>query len=118
MDFKCDLYIYADVSGGYTCHVASSRRVFPPDMEPYGLEWLMDNLTDDNAKELTDKFNAWMRRLSELPCVPIELDHAGETFNLPTGREMAQLVRELRALGYICPEGLEEALEEEDDAEE
>lgn len=115
MDFRCDLYIYADVSGGYTCHVAGGRRVFD-EREPPAPRW--EDLSEENAREWTEAYNRHLRYVSETPVVDIELEHVGETFNLPTGAEMAELVRRLRALGYVCPDDLEEELESEIDEDE
>lgn len=79
-DFKCDIYAYGDVSGGYTIHVAGSRHTIPY----------------EEMKELD-----WDKRAEFM--VPIGLPCDGDTFNVPTLQEFKDKLLELRAMGYHFP---------------
>lgn len=94
-DFQCDVYTYADVSGGYTTHVASNRPVIDRTTLPP-----LDGTTD-----------AWLARhqvvmglLADADRVDINGPHDGETFNDPTPADAADRLEDLRAAGYVVPE--------------
>lgn len=107
---QCDLYVYADVSGGVTIHIASYRRV----------------LTDDVPKDPTpDMINEvispeeWSRLWKERNAIlnacelrPIGLSRDGQSFNLDFD-EAADLIADLRAEGYLMPDGLEDEVRED-----
>ena len=112
MNWRCDLYIYENVAGCWTIHVASQRvsGKLPP--EP------LLSLPEPGAPE--EDMKKWMRRyrkhrnaLEVAPMVEIALPHAGETFNLPSPGECADKVEELIALGYLCPDYVVPELREE-----
>lgn len=103
MDFGCDLYVYANVSGYWTIHVAGGRRKGEVPHLDYGL---LDGDGDeglDNQKFM-DQYRTQMEALRDMPVVPISLPHAGETFDLATPGDCAAKMLELVALGYRCPE--------------
>lgn len=94
-DFRCDVYVYEDVTGGWTTHVAGNRRA-----ESYTP---MPNDIDFAQMEEWEKANL----------VPIKLPHAGETFNDATPGECADRLESLRALGYQVPQRAIDLLREE-----
>lgn len=107
-DFQCDLYIYADVAGGYTIHVAGNKIVFTEPLPPH--------------VDLTEDPEAWVARYRKVhemieasERVPLGLPHDGDCFHLDTAAEAADKVEELVALGYRCPEDVAPALRSEED---
>lgn len=78
-NFKSDVYVYADIAGGWTTHVAHSRLTKP---------W---NGSCDDA-------------LLELRFKPIGLPMDGQMFNDPTPSACADRLRELRQMGYHVPQ--------------
>ena len=105
-DFGCDLYVYEDVMGGFTVHVAGNRVV--------GEVPRLGDLGGD-PDEVMRSYRAQMDFLKGAERKPIGLACDGQTFRLATGAEAAAKVRELVAMGYRCPEGVAEQLEEESD---
>jgi len=112
MDHACDLYVYADVSGGYTCHVASNRRVADTPCPPMPPEWW--KLPVDEGLALYNAQNEWVEK-SKL--VPIGLPNDGETFSCLPRDSMVEKLKELKAEGYIMPDDLIETIAAEDDEE-
>lgn len=102
-DFTSDLYIYGAVDG-ISLHIAANRRVdheMPPDVP-------------------IDEVEAWVARcmavldiVKDLPLVPIELPHAGESWYGLSCGEAADKVEYLIGLGYRVPKGVVEALRED-----
>lgn len=101
-DFRCDVYVYGAVGGGFQIHVATRRIVYkapiPPEVP------LPDS---DEGPE----FDAWQGRLKtmnrmrdEADRVKIGLPHDGETFSHETPGECADQLEALRTLGYIVPQ--------------
>lgn len=106
-DFQCDLYIYEDVYGGWTIHVAGNRVVYTEPL-PEPIE-----LTDSNFDDWWARRKIVDEMVSRAEREPIGLPHDGARFNEPTAADAADRVRELRALGYKCPDDVEQALREE-----
>ncbi|WP_344250997.1 hypothetical protein, partial [Isoptericola hypogeus] len=80
-DHQCDVYVYEDVAGGWTTHVAGRRWVLAePLPEPIEVS------TDFTAKQW-DQWWARGRRVSAIldrsTTEPLALPHDGETFNDP-----------------------------------
>lgn len=105
-DFQCDVYVYEDVGGGWTTHVAGSRYVHQKEMPP-----LISFLADPDG---------WFKRHEEVKGLidaagmeTIKLPHAGESFNDPTPQACADRLESLRALGYIVPQYAIDTLREE-----
>lgn len=100
-DFRCDVYVYADIDGGWTTHVAGNRVVFPEPMpDPVTLPHPFDS----------EQWDAWWRRHQTVSAMveratrePIGLPHDGETFNDPTPGECADRLNALAAAGYRVP---------------
>ena len=112
-DFQCDLYVFEDVAGGFTTHVAGSRCVFheplPPDV-PYPL----------GAEPGSDAVKKWFARHQKVMAmveaaerVDIGLPHDGESFNDVTANDCADRLERLRAIGYRVPQYAIDALREE-----
>ena len=104
-NWKSDLYIWMGFHG-IEVYVASNRYVFDP---KYPLP---------NFDEYEDFVQyRWDNRqaLDRAKSIPIQLPYAGETFLYDTGKEAAEFVRELSELGYHVPDGVIEALEEENE---
>lgn len=110
LNFGCDLYVYEDVSGGWTCHVAGYRIVG----EMPEVVWPADG---DRSPEALDRFAATRRAQHEFIMAaekaPIGLPHDGHTFNVPTAGEMAAWVERLVAMGYRAPAYVAEQLRAE-----
>ncbi len=97
-DFQSDVYAYEDCGGGFTIHVASTKRIFSkplPEKVPFE----------------KGSLNAWLERhqkvvamLENSSMVPIGLPHDGESFNVETEHEMFDKLRNLKAMGYSVPE--------------
>lgn len=115
-DFQCDLYIYGDVAGGLTTHVAARRYVFDKPL-PAELAWPGKDASEKEIRDWAEKEVARQKELHAMldhdKMVDIGLPHDGATFNDPDGPSAAARVRELKALGYRVPDGVIEALEEE-----
>jgi hypothetical protein len=98
-DFGCDLYVYEDVNGGWTIHIAQSRVVgeVPP------VDWSLLDGPAGTGAEFVRQHKAQTDFVFGAEFEPINLPHAGQTFNLPTADEAAAKVEELLALGYRAP---------------
>ena len=87
-NFRCDLYCYADVSGGYTTHVAGRR---------HGPEYTEMPEFDKTDPHCLDEWYA-------KSFVDIGLPHDGKSFNDPTLEDFLARVTSLRDMGYIVPD--------------
>jgi hypothetical protein len=109
MNWRCDLYCYEDVSGGWTTHVAGRRRVGEiPD----------DRFADFVAKKITVEeymalHRAQMDALEKTQLVDIDLPHAGETFSDPTLEAFKDRLLYLRGVGYVFPDHVLEEIDAE-----
>lgn len=103
-DYQCDVYVYDDVMGGITTHVAGRRYVFaealPPPLE----------LTPDNIPEWMERHEKIMQMTSAAVLEPIDLEGAGASFNHDTGVEAAAQLEELKELGFRVPQYAIDAL--------
>lgn len=104
-NFKCDVYCYEDVNGGYTTHVAGLRvvgKVPPePDIRKVPVEvWLAAH--EDQ-----------MAFLDTAKRKPIGLPHDGESFNDPTLEAFEERLRGLKEMGYYVPKHVFRAIAEE-----
>lgn len=96
-DPRSDVYVYADVSGGFTTHVARSRTVFPMPLPPA-------------VPFIPERRREWLHRrdtVSDLRArasrVAIGLPHDGASFNHDTPDECADHLEHLAAIGYVVP---------------
>lgn len=106
-DFQCDLYIYEDVAGGYTIHVAGNKVVFPEDLPEYV------DLTPETAEAWMERHQKVMAMIEHAERVPLNLPHDGDCFRLDTPTEAADKVQELMGMGYRCPPDVIEVLRAE-----
>ena len=100
MNWTCDLYCYADITGGWTTHIAPRRRVeaVPEDRQE---DFIARKISLD---EYTDRHHQQMVALEQIPFEPLRLPHAGETFHDATLAEFKRRVLDLRRLGYRFPD--------------
>ena len=133
MNWMCDVYVYEDVAGGWTTHVASNRKLFPPIPDfPYGrFGWLGGEFDKETrrvvyptpAKRVLAKVvftiavywhRLHMGMLHLIPSKNIGLEHDGETFNDSSAAECADRLEYLRAMGYRVPQYAIKWLREEE----
>lgn len=107
MNWRCDLYCYEDVAGGFTTHVAGNRVVGDIPEEP-DLSLLRTASTD-----WLGKHRAVMEFLATAERTPITLPHAGETFNDYTLAAFKERLLYLRGLGYLFPDDVLSEIDEE-----
>lgn len=109
-DFRCDLYCYEDVAGGWTTHVAGNRILGDIPHEDWKL--LATGRTED-AKEFMRQHRAQSDFLKTAQRAPIGLPHDGQSFNDPTLEAFRARVVALREMGYRCPDYVLDAIDEE-----
>lgn len=117
--FQCDVYVYADVSGGWTTHVAGRRmRYGPPEtvtqmpcdtFDEYWAQHLAydawrDSLPKDKDGDVADSEYI---NLSDIG------PEAGESYNDPTAAECAERLEALKASGFNVPQRAIDALRQE-----
>lgn len=131
-NMMCDVYVYADCSGGWTTHVAGNRLVVPPIPEPpFRMVVVRDaefdmvtrklvykRRRDELIAAITSRLYLWLKKphdwsLKIIPHKNIGLPHDEETFNHSTPAECADNLEYLRGLGYKVPQGAIDALREE-----
>lgn len=138
MNWMCDVYVYEDVGGGWTTHVAGRRRALPPIPDlafgSFGMamhRWSGCYYDRDTRKMVYPLrwralvYGVWSRfrtfwhnkvhmgSLNLIPLRTIGLQHDGETFNDPTPTDCADRLEQLRGLGYKVPQHAIEALRSE-----
>lgn len=106
MDWMCDVYVYEDVGGGWTVHVANNRRPLGS-VPKVTADILVD--VDEFARQNQEQ----MASLDKIESKPIGLSRDGESFNVPTPGECADLLVSLRDEGYVVPDYAIDALREE-----
>ena len=104
-----DLYVYPDESG-VAINVASRRPVFHPD---HPLPETTDGTDDPSA--LREKYRLLSEAYEYAEFEPIGAGHDGENLHSSGGEEAARLITELAEAGYQVPEGLIDALREDED---
>lgn len=109
-DFQSDVYVYENTGGYWSIHVASNRIVYhQPLPEPVPL-------TPDTAESWHDRnvtIMEWIDDPEKSHREAIDLPHAGEDFRADTPQETAEILTELRWLGYRIPEGVIDELRKE-----
>lgn len=117
-DFQCDVYVYDDVAGGTTIHVARSRVLFKEPL-PEKLSFPVGAAPDGQA------MTAWFERHRKVQKMVesadfemIALEHAGESFYGMDHEDAANFLEKLAALGYRVPDYAISALREEGDGDE
>lgn len=99
-NWKCHLYCYEDVSGGWTTHIAGRKRIgtIPDDRMD---DFMLGKIT---AEEFAKLHKVQMDALGELPFEDITLPHAGETFNDGSLEGFRDRLLSLRSIGYHSPD--------------
>ena len=145
MNYMSDVYVYADMAGGWTVHVAKNRRVIPPIPSLVGgrislaIHRWSGASYDFGSREMVRKsawramvYALWLRfavlwddhlhhrSLDLIPSRPIGLPYDGDSYNPATAGECAEMLQRLREVGYRVPQGAIQALldEEADDGSE
>ena len=110
-DYACDVYVYADVNGGITIHVASNRLIFTEPLPP-------KISFEQDPEGYYSRMRAVSIQVFNAAFEPIDLGYDGpRSINLDS-KEAAEFLEKLIALGYRVPKGVVEALREPDnDAE-
>jgi len=105
-NFKCDVYCYEDVAGGFTTHVAGNRVV--------------GDIPDCPALPDAENIEGWMElykareiALDRAAHEPIGLPHDGETFNDETLEDMRARLVSLKKIGYYVPDWVFADIDEE-----
>lgn len=107
-NWRSDLYIWMGESG-IEGSIANNRYHFSPNF-PMPEFNVLDKDFDFEA------YNKGYKLAMEHKIIKdIDLPYAGEYFSHYTGKEAAEFVRELSELGYHVPDGVIEALEEENE---
>ena len=114
----CDVYVYEDVNGGWTAHIAGRRR--PPGRPPGMMEFMamyaiagggvapeLTSEAKDAIKLLSQAQKAWDKKN---PHVDISHDLAGKSFNFATPGECAEALAEWKESGLLVPDDAIEAL--------
>lgn len=133
MNWRCHVYVYEDVNGGWTTHVASRKRIFPPipdffnlRLPTFGAVWDKEfrhakypSLRQKLAASCLYSFVAFwhnrvhMASLGLIPSRRIGLPHDGKTFNDVTAGECADRLESLRQVGYVVPQYAIDSLRED-----
>jgi len=121
----CDVYVYEDVNGGWTAHIAGRRR--PPGRPPGMIEFMgmYCMAGGGTTPELTAEAQEAIRLLVQAqkawdeanPHIPIAHDLAGESFNFATPLECADALRMWKVSGLMVPDyAIQELIEEGEEA--
>lgn len=116
---NCDVYVYEDVSGGFTCHVAARRIVNlheAPHVPNFGDYESFKNgkTSDEDLKDFMQKYHEWMQWLDHKAVrEPIGLEFDGKSFNVETATGMGNELSLLKMQGYNVPQYAIDALFEE-----
>ena len=103
-----DVYVYEDVNGGWTTHVAGSRHSNPAPYPEMPKEWWL--MPVGEAMALHRAQQNWYKAATT---VPIGFDLDGQSFNDETPGECADRLEELRGMGYDVPQYAIDLLREE-----
>jgi len=112
MNHACDIYLYADVNGGYTCHVAGIKRVSDTPCPPMPKEW-----SKAPVEELTATLAAQREWVDQSTLAPINLPYDGKSYYNLDRDNMVDTLQMLKDAGYCMPDDLITVLKEEDDDE-
>ncbi len=108
--FQCDVYVYEDVSGGWTTHVAGRRSTTLSPVMPW--RWLSVPII---GRLMWAQYNRKNKKWSDNKVlVDIGLPHDGESENHSTPGECADYLLYLSGLGYKVPQYAIDALREEE----
>lgn len=103
-NWKCDIYCYEGGSG-FVTHVAGNRVVGDIPKTP--------PITKENMPAYMVAHRAQMAFLDTCKRAPIDLPHAGKSFDDPDAGSCADRLESLRAIGYHVPQYAIDTLREE-----
>ena len=110
-DAQCDVYVYEDVMGGFTTHVAGNRKTLSTDQIPEPVPFDANNI--EAFMEREEKVRELLENIERKP---IGLEHDGESFNDLDARSCADRLIMLRKCGYNVPQYAIDALLEESES--
>lgn len=105
-DYRCELYCYQQVHGGYMIHVASNRVIFNRDLPPK-VPFDPDHLAEYTARE-----NTVRAMVMSADRVPIGLPHDGKHIVCEDEASLLGNLIMLKHAGYRFPDGVIEVLRE------
>lgn len=108
-NWKSDVYVYEDVGGGWTIHVAGNKTIEPAPTVPA--------LGSVSNEEWLAAHKVQMAFLNTAPRKSIGLSHDGQSFNEDDIPTTISRLLELRSMGYHVPEYALESLRDELTAE-
>lgn len=112
----CDVYVYEDVHGGWTTHVASARY---PEGRPQGYMEVFFSFMDAGGDAEAAHVPALEARAAQEewdeanPVIAIESPKAGESFSHSSPGECADNLEQLRCEGFQVPQYAIDSLREE-----
>ncbi len=109
----CDAYVYEDVHGGWTTHMAGRRRVAGALADNFDL---LDAFPAGDKEHTAAKLWAEQHRLAmgqDLEFIDIDHPEAGASFNHDTPEECAANLERLQSEGFIIPNSVIRDLREE-----
>ena len=114
---KCDVYVYEDVMGGFTCHIARSKIVNlheAPEEPKMPSDLGISNDSNDWIPEYMEKSklrSEWLENHAIRENIGLEFD--GKTFNTESATSMANELTMLKNMGYQVPQYAIDSLYEE-----
>jgi hypothetical protein len=115
-DFQCDLYCYADVSGGYTTHVAGRRRVYKNPLPPKLDMPEVKEHDEASAMAWTQKWIVRNHEVSRAPHDWLDLpatEDGLDTYNDPDLPSFKARLLDLRRQGFQFPDSVLEEIDAE-----
>jgi hypothetical protein len=106
-NFQCDIYIYSDVNGGYTTHVAANKTIGD---HPKRLDITTPGITPEQWLESNAALEKFLESAQR---VPLGLPYDGKSYNDATPELAIARLEELKRVGYRFPDGVIDALREE-----
>ena len=115
----CDAYVYADINGGWTTHIAGRRRVAGVLSDGFDLLGAIPADADHEAASVHPAIKLWteQHRLAmaqDLDFIDIDHPEAGNSFNHDTPSECADNLERLQREGFIIPNSVISDLREEE----
>ena len=106
-NWKCDVYCYEDVSGGWTTHVAGMKRIGVPEAN------FPEENTEEGKAKWAAEMKAQMEYLDKAELVPIGLPYDGESFNDGSLQDFRVRLTMLKDAGYNVPTWVFETIDDE-----
>ena len=112
---ECDVYVYEDVAGGFTCHVGSMRVINIADApKSPSFSDYSSPVSEEDMQDFLVKYRAYTEWLKDKAIrEPIGLEFDGKSFNTETATGMGNELSLLKFQGYLVPDYAIEALFEE-----